>query len=126
MLVDIAEIRRDPARVLARIEEDRRALADNYAMLARAVIAQAAVDLVACRRWRAMREYLWRWYCLESRKRDIDEMKTWRRLKQLEIEEFFSNGGGELARAVDCYHYVVLARRGRVSYKRLRRLSKRG
>jgi hypothetical protein len=125
MWIDIAQTRSDPAGALKRIDESQRALADNYAMLARAVIAQAAVDLIACRYPRSMREYLSRWYRLEFKRRaDVDDdMQAWLRRKQSELEEFFSNGGGELARAVDCYHYVVLARRGHVSYKRLRRLS---
>jgi hypothetical protein len=127
MLVNIAEIRRDPSRALARIDEDRRALADNYAMLARAVVALAVADFVACRHPASMREYMARWIREEHPYGDarVDAL-SWRTRQKSELLEFFRNGGGELARAAGCYHYVRLAlARHRISQHRLRDVSKR-
>jgi hypothetical protein len=107
---------------------DEYATTDNYAALARAIIALAATDLIATKRPKAMREYIKRWQYYQSpgnRPKNLpqDQIKVWCNGARVELLEFFAGGGGQLAYAAGCYHYIRLATRGRVTHKVLRAAS---
>ena len=107
---------------------DEYATVDNYINLARAVIALAASDFVATKRPKAMREYIKRWQYYQSpgnRPKNFtqNQIKVWCNSARVELLEFFAGGGGQLAYAAGCYHYIRLATRGRVTHKVLRAAS---
>lgn len=119
MLVD--EVRADPARALEREDEFQRALAENYVKLARAVVALAAIDLIACRYRMTALKYIRRWYTSEHGHVVTDDgLREWCNKQEQHIRQYLANDGGELARWLGCYHYVRLASQSRLSGKRLR------
>lgn len=108
-------------------DEFRHALADNYMMLARAVVALAVVDLVALRHRKTMRAHLWRWYMFEHNKPKVShkEFSRWCNQQESAVKSFLSEGGRDVAVMADCLHYVRLAETSRLPYRRLRNAMQR-
>lgn len=78
-----------------------------FEMLARSIIALAAVDLVATKHPKLMDHHVNRWLNTECHGNVPRNMRhdEWLKTKRAELLEFFQNGGGELAKAANVEHY---------------------
>src|SRR5512135_2900108 len=94
-------------------EFERTVINDAYAMLARAIVVQAALDMVALRYDGSARPYLVDWYRQELRDGDCPHamtFKCWLTSRWTEVATYLSDGGGDLATAVGVYDLVPKAR----------------
>jgi hypothetical protein len=91
----------------------RRALTDNYVQLARAVVAQAALELAVCRNPNGARKHLTALYrALHRSRRNIPkdaELDAWAARRARQLTQFFKDCGEDIAIAADCHHYFRLA-----------------
>lgn len=94
-------------------EFERTVIADNYARLARAVVVQAALDMVALRYDRSARPYLIDWFRQELRDGDCAHEMTfacWLTARWTEVSTYLSDGGGDLATVTGVYDLAYKAR----------------